>query len=149
MNLGRIPVAVAAAGLLAIAGCTGDPEPEVPTAGGENTSPTTGDTAAQLVEYDDCMREHGVEMPTDGDPAGLEGIDVDEETLKTAMSACEDLMPGGELDLDEETVEELRAWTECMRENGVDIADPGPDGALDLEGVDVGSDTYKAADAAC
>lgn len=98
--------------------------------------------------YDECMREHGVEMPEEGAGAPAD-LDVDGETLMAAMEACEDLMPTGELELDEETVEELRVWAECMREEGVDMPDPGPDGSLDLDGVDVTGDDYAAADAAC
>lgn len=151
MNFGRISaVAAATVMLAATAACSGEAEEELPTAGGEqsaNDQEAQG-SEEQMVAYDECMREHGVDMPEEGDPVP-EDIDIDEETLTAAMEECEDLMPTGELELDEDTVEEMRLWAECMRDEGIDMPDPDSDGAMDLEGVDVQSDEYAEADASC
>lgn len=151
MTFRRITMVAAATLLLAAAtACSSDDSEGVPSAGGEGApgADEAQNSAEQLVAYDECMREHGVDMPEDGS-GDTEDLDVDGETLITAMEACEDLMPTGELELDEETVEELRVWAECMRDEGVDVPDPGPDGSLDMDGIDVTGDDYATADAAC
>lgn len=154
MTFTRLTLAATATTLLvAVAACSPeDGERELPTADGSGPAAESADpgarSEAQLLEYDECMREHGVDMPEEG-AAPSEDLDIDEETLMAAMESCEDLMPGGSLELDEGTVEELRLWAECMREEGIDMPDPGPDGALDPDGIDVTSEQYAAADATC
>ncbi|GAB3704017.1 hypothetical protein [Nocardiopsis oceani] len=149
MTFARMTFTGTAAALLiaATAACSADEAGGVPTTGGSGQDSESINTEAQMEEYDDCMREHGVEMPADGTPP--EDLDVDGETVISAMEACEDILEGVDLEFDEETVEELRVWAECMRDEGIDMPDPGPDGELDLEGIDVTGDEYAEADAAC
>ncbi|MFW5420910.1 hypothetical protein J0910_30270 [Nocardiopsis sp. CNT-189] len=148
MGKQRVLAAVPVLALLLAAGCGGnDSGEEVPSAGGASSQ--AADPEQQQAEYDACLREHGLELPEEGEDPG--GVDIDDETLASAMQACEDLAPasGESLEFSPEDIEELRAWTECMREEGIDIPDPDSDGVIDLEGVDPQSDEYTAADQEC
>lgn len=91
----------------------------------------------QALEFVECMREHGVDMPDpevdeDGGArfrAGPDGMDdVDPEAVEKAMEECEELRPaGGRAASPEdraEMEEKMLALAECMREEGVDMPDP-------------------------
>jgi hypothetical protein len=101
------------------------------------TSGANGSTGASeeereqaLLEYAQCMREHGVDMP---DPVNgrldLRANRGEEQKVEQAQEACasilEDVAPPP---LDEEQQEELQEaaldYARCMREHGVDMPDP-------------------------
>lgn len=113
-----------------------------------------------LLEFAACMREHGVDMPDPqlGDGGGVivkagpgEGdeapSEADREEVEAAHEACEPLLEDAFEDAPEMSPEEeakrrdeMLAFTECMREHGIDMPDPelseGPGGMR----VHVGSD---------
>ncbi|GAA2206361.1 hypothetical protein GCM10009850_018190 [Nonomuraea monospora] len=98
-------------------------------------SPTaTADPQEQGRKFAQCMREHGVPME-DPAPDGSGGLAViagkaDGKTKK-AIEACRELAPFKDRRAaTPEDVEQLRALARCMRENGVDMPDPGPDGTF-------------------
>ncbi|MBE1537619.1 hypothetical protein [Actinomadura algeriensis] len=128
----RIRVAVVAAAVgLGLAGCGGD---EGATAG-----PTRSMSAEDArVEFAQCMRENGVDVPDPGagesEGARL-GEGVDRRRLEKALEKCRSsLQAGGVLpDLaDPEVRDQYAKLAQCMREHGVDMPDPGPDGELRL-----------------
>jgi hypothetical protein len=99
------------------------------------------------------MREHGIDIP-DPEP-GKQPPVVDgpaDSTEHKALEACEQFLPnGGEVEeVSPEDLEKLRQYAKCMREHGIDMPDPGPDGALTGDAV-TGDDAAKldAADKAC
>ena len=100
----------------------------------------------RLLEFAQCMRDNGVDFPdpvieADGTVAfgrrpgrgrgqGLADIGRDPD-LPTAREACADLLqglpfgPGGNRDFDDaELQDSLLEFARCMRDNGIDIADP-------------------------
>ena len=120
-----------------------------------------------LLDWAACMREQGVDMD---DPVfGLDGellgglgkdgsgsqIDTKDPSYALAAEACDALLAAFKAPPDPqqlaEQAEGLLAWAACMREQGVDLPDPNPDGSfadydwkVDLKGSD-----YTAADEAC
>jgi hypothetical protein len=80
----------------------------------------------------------------DGKPV-LNDSTIDQARYDAAVNACRQYMPN--LDklpppMDTETLQMWRAWSECMRTNGVDIEDPQPDDPRP-PGIDIprGTDT--------
>ncbi len=115
-----------------------------------------GETDPEQAELDfyECMRENGVDMP-DPDP-GQPGIQLQlpqgDPDAEAAMEECRTLLPnGGDMqETDPDDLESLRAFTECMRENGIDMPDPAADGGLSVpEGVDPQSAEFQAAMTTC
>ena len=114
--------------------------------------PTTGarDTETALLEFADCMREHGVDMP---DPqvdenggvqievgGGVGGGAADPDDFREAQEACQELMPDGPMTRDNgefdptEMQDQMLEFTECMRDHGVPMDDPdfSDDGRIEV-----------------
>ena len=141
----------------------GSPAPEASAA--PSTPPADGQEA--LLAWAGCMRENGVEMddPRFGVDGGLIGglgkdgkgteADAPGEAYQLASEACSDLVSVFKAPLDAEQLadraDQQLAWAACMREEGIDIPDPEPDGTytdydwkLDLKGNE-----YLAAEETC
>lgn len=130
---------------------------------------------AQL-EFAECMRGHGVDMPdpkpgqrgmtfgttrsgSGGEDKASVGINPDDPTTKKALEACESKMPdvGAEIspEQEEKFKEAALAFAECMREHGVDMPDPrfAGKGKVSIQikkgGLDPNSPAFKAAQEAC
>ena len=157
---------IVAALLLAVAaGCgSGDEEPGVASAGGDRPAGVTtpvapDDREAALRDFAQCMRDNGVDLP-DPQPgnrvAGEFGrlLRDGDPVVREAMVACRSRLPnGGEPPrLNQEQLEIYRAFAACMRDNGVEVPDPAPDGSLRgaLVGqVDPDDPDFQAALEAC
>ncbi len=167
--------ALAAAIMLwSLTACGGDDQTTgIATLGGDSTATTDEqagpaeeqDLEEQALEFAECMRDNGVDMP---DPqveggrmlfGGGAGGEVDPEIQEQAMEACEDKRPDGGGNFSPEDQAEMQdrmlAMAECMRENGYDMPDPdfsgggggfviGPESGLDLDDPD-----FQAAMEAC
>ncbi|NUR91332.1 MAG: hypothetical protein HOY71_45290 [Nonomuraea sp.] len=133
---------LAAALLTALAACGASPDGTgVASVTRDSTAPTTtasptpsADPQEQGRKFAACMRDHGVPME-DPDPSGGGGLKlltgVDKEKVRKAAEACRAYAPFKDgKDLDPDDVERLRELAACMRENGVDMPDPNPDGTM-------------------
>ncbi|QFY06975.1 hypothetical protein GBF35_10005 [Nonomuraea phyllanthi] len=134
---------IAAALLAAAAGCGGtqDGTGVASVAAGSSAKPSasaaaTADPQEQGRKFAQCMRDHGVPME-DPDPAkkggGLAtlGEGVDKAKVKDAITACRAYSPFADgKNVKPEDVDQLRAFAACMRDNGVDMPDPNPDGTF-------------------
>jgi hypothetical protein len=120
------------------------------------------DSTEQMRQFAQCMREHGVDVPDPGsDPgSGIRITTSDGPKSDTAMQACQHLLPAGKLQTPSaEDLEKFRQYAQCMREHGIDMADPDPNGGGGLKiskGPNNGSDrlnpddpTFQAAHDAC
>ena len=120
------------------------------TASGSTPGAGTGDKNAG-VEYTQCMRNNGVKMadPEPGkSPIVVQGAAGSKE--QKAFEACKQFLPSqgvGEK-VSPDDLNKMREYTKCMRANGVDMKDPGPDGGITGP---AGGDTTKleAADKIC
>jgi hypothetical protein len=133
----RFGTVSAVVALLVLSACSSAGSDGVASAGGESNTgnaPESEDAApqdpdAQALEFAQCMRDNGVDMPDPGPgPQGLGDAfqdvvgDYDRETLNQAVSACQDLMPqyASEEQHDDEVMLDL---AECLREQGLDVSD--------------------------
>ena len=107
----------------------------------EGSDLATEDTASEdpeeaMQQFTDCMRDHGVDFP-DAPAPGAEAQAVaitieqgDEDNMQEAQAACGHFMENvrNDIELDPEEQAEREAemleFTECMRDHGVEMADP-------------------------
>jgi hypothetical protein len=115
-------------------------------------------------KFAQCMRQNGVNMPDPVDAGGgrvavrasrVPGANT-EEKMKAAEAKCRHFQPNGgkPVKLKPEDLAKMRAMAKCMREHGVDMPDPDPDGSVSItkgknSTMDLDSPTFKAADKAC
>lgn len=142
--------------------------------GGGGGSVDDADFRDALLEYAECMRDQGVDMPDpeigedgsvaivggggDGPPSAAE-----QEEFEAADAECRDIMEGVEGSLPEPTPEEQAeirdqalAFAECMREQGIDFPDPqfGEGGRVTMgfgadAGIDPSDPEFQEAQEAC
>jgi hypothetical protein len=151
-------IAVLTLGLLsACAGSDDDGEPEVASLDDGTTDESTPDGTATedtatdaegstnegstdpqeaMLEFAECMRDHGIDMADpqfDGEGRGgitLEATPANEDELEAAQEACQPLLENArsEMELDPEQEAEMREqlleFAECMRDHGIDMPDP-------------------------
>jgi hypothetical protein len=105
-------------------------------------SPGAPDAMDRALAFAQCVRENGYPEFPDPDPQGG-GMRVmmsggqSAARFRAAQEACRDLMPAGlaARGNDPERIEQLLAFAQCMRENGVsEWPDPNADGAFEFEG---------------
>ena len=159
---GAVPGILLAACLLAACGGDDDDSGDAPdgvaslddaTADDTGSPPPTTeprDTETALLEFANCMREHGVDMPdpqVDEDGGvlieiggGVGGGAADPDDFQEAQEACQDLMPDGPMtrangDFDPtEMQDQMLEFTQCMRDHGVPMDDPdfSDDGRIEV-----------------
>lgn len=113
----------------------------------------------QAIEFSKCMRDNGVENFPDPDENGGINLDADKldatpDEIEAAEQKCKKFMPnGGEPQkVDPKTLKQLREYSECMRDNGIEnYPDPEEDGGIKLDGdeVDPNDPAVKAAEKKC
>jgi hypothetical protein len=107
---------------------------------GNGDRPSSQEFQDAALEYAQCMREHGVDMPDpefDGDGGGVlqrGPEDADREEMEAADEACHEIMdevvPEGQTMDPEQQAEmqdQLLEVAQCMREKGHDMPDPEVD----------------------
>jgi hypothetical protein len=106
--------------------------------------------------YAQCIRDNGVPDFPDPDADGqLRGPAHEQESdpkFRAAQEKCRNLAPGGEHQRsDPATVEQMRAFSQCMRANGLpDFPDPDADGRLRGAGHEQQDNpTFRAAMETC
>jgi hypothetical protein len=159
----RAAIAVAVIPLLALglAGCGSQGDGEDAADKAAATRAADQDRARQFAK---CMRENGVDMPDpevgpDGGikfkmraERGQKGTSEDES--KAAMDKCRKYMPNGGKPQkpSPQDQEKLRQFAKCMREHGVKMDDPGPDGGIVIarkKGDGLSDEEFEAAQKAC
>ena len=159
---------LAAALMLVMTACGGDAAgettPTLPTlteetaAAAETTTTTEAvDPEEAFQEYNDCMREHGVEMPDFGEGGGaIDLVEGDSEAFEEATAACDPILDAafGEFELspdqEAEMMDQELAFAQCMRDAGIDWPDPSSDGQVIIElGDDLDPEALDAAANTC
>jgi len=145
-----VTLALCVVGLMACGGGSGS---------GDGSGAGAGESASVEeagLEFAECMREHGVEME-DPKPGQNIAIEDNDPTTRRALAACDGKLADAGQELSAEEGEEFRegwlAFTRCMREQGIDLADPRFPGAgkvlLGIAGVDTDSPAFEAAAESC
>ena len=127
------------------------------TGSNTNTNSSSANRQETGRRYAQCMRDNGVPDFPDPDANGeFRGSGHEQQNdpkFKAAMEKCRDLAPGGEHEKpgDPAYVEQLRAFSQCMRDNGVpEYPDPDPNGQLRGQGHEQQDNpTFKAAMQKC
>jgi hypothetical protein len=133
--------------------------------GGKATTTTSpggggGDRRQRALAYARCLRQHGIDMPDPKfDAQGRmamqlpAGVGPDDPKFKAADQACKQYAPSGEPEqVDPQTQRQMVAYARCMRQQGINIADPKPGEGIGVDGeagVNPNSPKFKAADQAC
>jgi hypothetical protein len=169
-------------GLIFLVGCGSGSAPDAQVAslaGGktdEGSTTTTGaaseaDAQQAMLDFAQCMREHGIDMPdpqfgANGEAsftAGAAGGPADKTKLDEAQKACQsylDKVKSNAPPMDPARVEaekqKLLDFAECMRDHGIDFPDPQistEGGGLQVQlggpGLDPDSPGFKEANDAC
>lgn len=135
---------IAAFGAVVVLGLGGcgktDDGAQVASANGGSAATTTpldqpvADEDELRQQFAQCMRDNGVDIP-DAEPGSggklrVEGNGPNKEKMQAAMEACRKYLPnGGERAAPSpEDLEKMRQMAQCMREHGVDMPDPDPNG---------------------
>ncbi|RCG31378.1 hypothetical protein DQ384_11770 [Sphaerisporangium album] len=125
-----------------------------PTASASASAPT--DPREAQLKFAQCMREHGVAMK-DPEPNGgirIEGRKGEEDKIAKAQQACKHFMDAAIGDKlgkpDQKQLDRMLKFAQCMREHGIPMEDPGPDGRVMIN-IPPGTpeEKVKAAHAAC
>ncbi|GAB3990042.1 hypothetical protein GCM10029978_116870 [Actinoallomurus acanthiterrae] len=112
--------------------------------------------------YAKCMRANGVNM-ADPETDGNGGIRIraqgpangggskhvfDDKAMKAAQAKCGHLMPNGGKPIKPkpEELAKMRAYAKCMRQHGVNMPDPNPDGGITVKSGSGKSDNVGAGD---
>jgi hypothetical protein len=153
--------------LLALAACSGGggkPGGVASLGDGKATSTTSAggsqDERQADLAFARCMRQHGVNMPDPKVEANgrtewqlPSGMRKDDPRLKAAQQACRQYRAnGGQAQRPSpQQQQEMVAFARCMRQHGINIPDPKPDGTVDMRGIGVDRDApkFKAAERAC
>ncbi|WP_211258785.1 hypothetical protein [Spirillospora albida] len=135
--------------------------------GGADEGPAGGKSDQdKMREFAQCMRKNGVDMQDPGVDGRIEirasarpgqGSPGGDGKIEAAQKKCRHLMPGGGRPkrLSPEDTAKQRAFSKCMRDNGVtSFPDPQPDGGVRIEarkgsGLDPESREFKDAEKAC
>jgi hypothetical protein len=158
MRTRRFSLVIALSAVLALTACGGkDTGDGVASAGGgaggASASPSQSlDPQQAQLKFAQCMRENGVEMP---DPDGSGRIEIkgrpgDRDKMQAAMKKCEHFMQGAiakRLE-DPKVRDQMLKFAQCMREHGVDMADPQPGQGIQLR-AKKGDGKLEAAQKAC
>jgi hypothetical protein len=152
-------------GLLAVAltavACGGSSDDDASSSGGGGgSSSASSNSSDRAVQFAECMRENGVPDfpdPVDGRTTvrmGPGGIDADPATMEAAQQACQDLAPEGAGRANPQMQDQVFAFAECMRENGVpDFPDPDVSGGavrmMLPRSIDPQSPQFQEAQQAC
>ena len=142
------------------AGCAGD---GTTGRGGGSSTPSAAaskNPRDAAVEFAQCMREQGVEMADPGEDGVVvvdPGKNVSFDKVRRAQEACKDKAPrldngpGGKPDA--ATLERMLKFSRCMREHGIDMPDPDPDGGVRIDAkdstIDPQSTRFQRAAQAC
>ena len=160
VRLALVPAAIVLSAL-SLAGC-GDGkkvDSSVASGGGspaasasaEGNAPISGQDAQ--LQFAQCMRQHGVNVPDPqpGQPARVTDTKASQATLEAATKVCQPLLQagGGQINPNDPAVQDaLVKFTKCMREQGVNMPDPGANGQMQIP-TGVSQDKLQAAQQKC
>jgi hypothetical protein len=150
--LGRSLALLAICGSLVACGGSGEAE----SSSGSSSSAGGGDQDAGRVRLAQCLRENGVDVPDNAGSGGGGGApDIDRDKLQEAMNGpCKKYQTEAVGNVSEEDrlqmQDSFQKFSQCMRDNGVDVPDigsgdgpPAGGGGIDQDDPDVQAASKK------
>jgi hypothetical protein len=151
----------AVAATVALAACGSHSGTSTSTASA--SASTAGSSQQQFVhavtQFAGCMRTHGIPVPdpnSQGDITGSAQLQQEYQNTpegQAALRACQSYLQNAKPQLTaaqtQEFLQAQLAFVRCMRAHGVQLADPQPNGNLNLTGIDKGSPQFRRAANAC
>jgi hypothetical protein len=157
---------------LGVAACGGGNSDGVASLSGANKPTTTTsaggskDFKQAALDFARCMRQHGIDMPdpqfngkgiTQEFSARSGGKGPDDPAFKAAQQACQKYLPNGGQPPkpSPQQQQQLLAFARCMRQHGINVPDPNPNGGgIVVKGgpgtrANPDDPTFKAAQQAC
>jgi hypothetical protein len=133
-----------------LAGCGGaksDDGGNVASLGGQDASqsaapganasgePASSDDAERWLQFTGCLRDQGLDVQDPAIAGGLPGLrnqTGDKEKRKSAIAACVQYAPPGVHGggMSQEDRQKMLSYMGCLRDNGVQVADPDPSTGL-------------------
>jgi hypothetical protein len=126
--------------------------------GAEPTPTSTLSPQEKALKFAQCMRDNGVPMEDPDVSSGggmgvrIGGEGVDEKKLQAAMQACREFSPmgeGGRAQLDPQMEENMRKFSQCMRDNGVEKFPDADGGGLMIDRDIANDPDFPAAQEKC
>lgn len=127
--------------------------------GGASAAPSASQDSEEMrQQFTECMRAHGVDVPDPDSKGGpVRVVASGGVNMDRAVKACQQYLPPGTLSTpDQQTAEKLRQFTQCLRDHGIDVPDPDPNGGgMTISksggpgGVNPDDPAFKAAQQAC
>jgi hypothetical protein len=148
---------------LALAGCASESAPAA-SAPQDDIHQDESDRGDPVLAFFQCLRDNGLDVadPAPGEPAaGLRGqVDMDDPAVTAVIDECRTAhfadtegritIGGGNMGDNLADTAALIDFVDCMRDHGIDMPDPGPDGRIGLpEGHDPESPQFQAAVREC
>ena len=117
------------------------------------TASTSSQDAAR-VKFTKCMRDNGVDIPDNPGQGGAGAPNIDRTKLEAAAKACQKYQQAAVGDISDEQRQEFQdafaKFSACMRQNGVDLPDPGAGNGPPAGGrLDQSDPKVQAATKAC
>ena len=152
--MSRVIMAVAA--LLMLAACTetGQDSGIASAGGGPGVSVTNTAPSGEFdpVKWAKCLREHGIQVDDPQPGEEKPRIDAPKDKMDAAAEACRAYNPNWGRPVPPPSPEELereRKFARCMREHGVDMADPGAPSDAPVPETTVPGDVVDRAQETC
>jgi hypothetical protein len=147
------------AAVLAACGSSASSSSTTASPAGGGTSPTPTASSNKLEQFAQCMRSHGAANFPDPTAQGtfqLSTALTASPQFRAADDACKSLAPPGPLKSQAPTTADLNKalkFVHCMRKQGINMADPNPQGLftsqLAASGIDPNSPQFKQALFSC
>ena len=127
-------------GVASVDGSDGSSDNGDDSSGNGSRRPNEDEMQDAALEFAQCMRDHGIDMPDPDFSGGGVGIDIGgpdsgatEEEMQAAQEACQHILDDAapDMNLSPEEVAEMQdkqvALAQCMRDKGYDMPDPQVD----------------------
>lgn len=152
------PWLLIAAGLV-LAACGAATATDTTETSDVTTTSVTDVSGDPILAFHQCLRDGGLDVP-DPEPGGAIGlpVDPDDQAALAVVRGCADIHlagGGGRVTVggtgdNFATPAALLAFVDCMRDHGIDMPDPDPEGRIGIpDDVDPQGDAFQSAVRSC
>jgi hypothetical protein len=165
-SLLAVPLLIAALTACGSEASAGDDDGIASADSGTSASPAPSDSPSataslsqqeRMLKFAQCMRSNGVDMadPKPGEPLTVK-LDRSNPKFTAAYEKCKQYSPAGDgtQTLSPEQQQRMLDFTKCMREHGINMPDPDPNGGVGIKitpgsGINPDDPKFQSALEAC